>query len=758
MPIGTAIDTSKLKLTFQDEFTTLSASSDGSTGLWQTSLDYGNRTLGSNGEQQYYSDRSVGVDPFTIQNGVLNITAQPGSNPLGLPYNSGAIISKASFSQLYGYFEIRAQMPAGQGLWPAFWLLPADGSWPPELDVFESLGHDPNTLYFSTHSTVQETQGTTLPVANVSDGFHTYGAMWGPAHVTMYIDGIEVAQMPTPDDMHKPMYMLANLAVGGYWPGAPDSTTPFPAHLLIDYVHAYAYPGTSGSHVVDVPPSANVGGTNVAPVVSMSRPSQGDAESTIFLPGVSIADTWPGGIFTATVSSNRGLLNTAGSTEVTAHGKNTTVLTLKGTLDAINADIRSLIYKPITADEADWIWVSATDPQGLQGLASIDTKALAVTLVTPPSGNFVPVVTTPDSLTLPTETIQPLVGIYLSGGTESDPLTVMVSDEQGLIRTHATTNVAEQGEGTASLTLTGSLAAINEELATLTYEASATTGTDWLWVSVTDSTGQQNISPVVVTVTSPSTAPPLQDPAPTLTTPETMALDAGATEVLPGVTVSGAAPHAELTVVVSDSSGSLDTTATPGVTEHGENTTRLTLSGSLEATNAALATLTYKAAATADTDWLWVSVTDANGQTGINPVVVTVNPHLDSATMDNEQSTDAAQALVPSMDSTVHINNATLDLAEPMQFIKATLAVEHGRLATDDRPDVIETGGNTGELILEGSAAAVAAEIAGLIYHGSMPSAGSDQLDTLSIEVRGSAGNYLYHVSMPIFAEHAMLC
>jgi len=92
----TTIDTSQLKLTFQDEFNFFSASPDGSSGLWQTSLDYGNRTLGSNGELQYYSDSSVGVNPFSIDCGVLTFTAAPGNNPLDLPYNSGAIISKAS--------------------------------------------------------------------------------------------------------------------------------------------------------------------------------------------------------------------------------------------------------------------------------------------------------------------------------------------------------------------------------------------------------------------------------------------------------------------------------------------------------------------------------------------------------------------------------------------------------------------------------------------------------------------------------------
>jgi beta-glucanase (GH16 family) len=118
MAIGSTLNTSGMTLTFDDEFNSFSASPDGSTGLWRTSLSNGNRTLYQNGDQEYYSDSSVGVNPFSIQNGVLNITATvaaPGSNKLNMPYNSGAITTQNTFNQLYGYFEIDAKMPAGGG-------------------------------------------------------------------------------------------------------------------------------------------------------------------------------------------------------------------------------------------------------------------------------------------------------------------------------------------------------------------------------------------------------------------------------------------------------------------------------------------------------------------------------------------------------------------------------------------------------------------------------------------------------------------
>jgi beta-glucanase (GH16 family) len=261
---------SSSQLTFDDEFNTFTSSPNGSVG-WMTTYPYGGenaRALPLNGEAEYYSDSSVGTNPFSDTNGILDITATPavpGSNPYGLPYTSGLITTYKSFAMTYGYFEIRAELPAGQGLWPAFWLLPTATGYQSELDVFEVLGNSPTTLYFTTHNLVPgEPAGISqaLTVANTSTGFHTYGVDWEPTTITLYIDGQVVATAPTPASMDSPMYMLANLAVGtsGSWPGAPNSSTAFPATMQIDYVRAYATANTievSGTAAVE---SANIAG------------------------------------------------------------------------------------------------------------------------------------------------------------------------------------------------------------------------------------------------------------------------------------------------------------------------------------------------------------------------------------------------------------------------------------------------------------------------------------------------------------------
>jgi beta-glucanase (GH16 family) len=123
-------------------------------------------------------------------------------------------------------------------VWPAFWLLPADLSWPPEIDVMESVG-DPSRVYVTLHSNAVKAEGTEVAVS--PGDFHTFSVSWTRDQVVWFVDGREVKRMPTPADMHKPMYMLANVAVGGDWAGQPDGSTPFPARMTIDYIRAYRF-------------------------------------------------------------------------------------------------------------------------------------------------------------------------------------------------------------------------------------------------------------------------------------------------------------------------------------------------------------------------------------------------------------------------------------------------------------------------------------------------------------------------------------
>ncbi|UFN47598.1 family 16 glycosylhydrolase [Roseomonas sp. OT10] len=336
------LDPSRMTLTFAEEFNQFDWSSGGQGSAWRTSWDYG-RWMPWLGDQQYYSDATIGVDPFTVQDGVLTITAAPGPNPVNTPYNSGMINNQESFAQTYGYFEMRVDLPAGQGLWPAFWLLPVDDTWPPEIDILEMLGQDPTTIHFNAHYTGGRT-GTQVRTEDMSEGFHTFGMLWGPDWLTWYVDGDAYARIATPAEMHKAMHIITNLSVGGTWVGRPDETTQFPAEMHIDYIRAYAYQDPESLAPLSGTPAPPA--VPVAPVVTAPGTLTATAGRTLsFGNALSVADPDAGESLTVTLTTGFGVLQTsANGAGVTEAGDGTSRLTLTGTAEAINAELASLTY------------------------------------------------------------------------------------------------------------------------------------------------------------------------------------------------------------------------------------------------------------------------------------------------------------------------------------------------------------------------------------------------------------------------------
>lgn len=244
------VDLSAMTLSFTDDFDSL-VLWDGTDGTWESNFWWGTdngSTLAS--QQQWYIDTDYAptqsLNPFSVDGGVLTITAAPAPEHLrpeidGYAYTSGLLTSYRSFEQTYGYFEIRADMPEGKGLWPAFWLLPADGRWPPELDVIELIGQEPNRLILTAHSKAGGSHSMESLTADVSDtaGFHRFGVLWGPEEIVWTYDGTEVMRADTPPDMHVPMYMVVNLGLGGI-AGTPGAAVAAGAEMKVDYIRAYS--------------------------------------------------------------------------------------------------------------------------------------------------------------------------------------------------------------------------------------------------------------------------------------------------------------------------------------------------------------------------------------------------------------------------------------------------------------------------------------------------------------------------------------
>ncbi len=148
------------------------------------------------------------------------------------------------FAFQYGYVEMRAKIPAGQGLWTALWMLQANGQWPWEIDILEALGHQPGTAHMTVHypppAWDDATSAADYNGPDLSADFHTYAIEWAPDKLGWYIDGVERKRDTDPAHIPSaPMFLMANLQVGGDWPGMPDATTTFPAQLELDYIRVW---------------------------------------------------------------------------------------------------------------------------------------------------------------------------------------------------------------------------------------------------------------------------------------------------------------------------------------------------------------------------------------------------------------------------------------------------------------------------------------------------------------------------------------
>ena len=187
------------------------------------------------------------VKSFFPENGILKIRCDRRAcfyDGAKKEYSSGMMTTLKSFVQKYGRFEIRCKMPKGKGMWPTFWLLPDDMSWPPEIDVFEILTENPKKVILTHHwadakdpKKYGDSISKELIEVDFSEDFHTFTVIWEKDLLKWYIDG-KLKHSATKRVPVKPMFMLVNLAVGG-WAVAPDKSTKFPADFEVDYVRAW---------------------------------------------------------------------------------------------------------------------------------------------------------------------------------------------------------------------------------------------------------------------------------------------------------------------------------------------------------------------------------------------------------------------------------------------------------------------------------------------------------------------------------------
>ena len=201
-----------------------------------------------NNELQTYQQGNV-----TLSNGQLHITAKK-ERVKSKNYTSGRIRTINKGDWTYGRYEALISLPAGQGLWPAFWMLPTDnvyGGWPQsgEIDIMEFVGANPSEvlgyIHYGDPFPNNQNQGNKFVGDSPFPGsFHEFAIEWEPGVIRWFVDGIlfstktaqDIAPANWPFDQR--FHIIMNIAVGGNL-GGPVNDAIFPTTMDVDYVRVY---------------------------------------------------------------------------------------------------------------------------------------------------------------------------------------------------------------------------------------------------------------------------------------------------------------------------------------------------------------------------------------------------------------------------------------------------------------------------------------------------------------------------------------
>ena len=460
---------------------------------------------------------------------------------------------------------------------------------------------------------------------------------------------------------------------------------------------------TSDGTAADIDTIAiTVNAVNDAPVNTVPAAQTVAEDTTLPIAGVSVADS-DSSALTTTLSVAHGILNVTAGAGVTGNG--TASVTITGTAAQINAALAGLAYTGnLNFNGADTLTVATSD-----GTAT-DTDTIAIT-VNPV--NDAPINTVPGAQTVAEDTILPIAGVSVAD-IDSSALTTTLSVAHGILNVTAGAGVT--GNGTASVTITGTAAQINAALAGLAYTGNLNfNGADTLTVATNDGTATDTDT-IAITVNAVNDAPVNTVPA-----AQTVAEDT----ILPiaGVSVADIDSSA-LTTTLSVAHGILNVTAGAGVT--GNGTASVTIAGTAAQINAALAGLAYTGNLNFNgADTLTVATNDGTA-TDTDTIAITVNPVNDAPinTVPGAQ-TVAEDTTLPIVGvSVADIDSSTLT---------TLLSVAHGTLNVTAGAGVI-TGNGTASVTIAGTAAQINTALAGLAYTGNLNFNGADTLTVATID------------------------
>lgn len=250
-------------LVFEDNFDRLDLSDGEQARGWESYFAGWNaRHLEGNNDQALKADASYqghgsqslgehGIELHEVTaDGTLKLYGRP--TPDGLqaqfdfPYVGGMISAENLHAQRHGYWEVRlrpSNISTGHHL--AFWLIPSDHSWPPEIDMLEVIGSNPanpsDADFFFFNSILSDPNNdeiTRVIPPRGRDAWYTIGFRWDDNDMRWFLDGEEVRRRPSLET-DKELYFLISPEIGGNWVGSPTGGTKWPMEAEIDYVRIY---------------------------------------------------------------------------------------------------------------------------------------------------------------------------------------------------------------------------------------------------------------------------------------------------------------------------------------------------------------------------------------------------------------------------------------------------------------------------------------------------------------------------------------
>jgi beta-glucanase (GH16 family) len=191
---------------------------------------------------QYYD-----ADAASVENGKLALSVLNRSES-DRPYTAGIVSTQGLFKQKYGYFEMRAKVPAGKGYWPAFWLMPETGRWTSEIDISEFRGHLTDTVHYGFHYdfALQNQHGLTASIpVDAAAGFNNYAVHWTPERIDYLFNGTvmhSVTEVEAVQSAEDEMYIILNVALASQhsgWIPTIDAETDLNQKYEIEYIRVY---------------------------------------------------------------------------------------------------------------------------------------------------------------------------------------------------------------------------------------------------------------------------------------------------------------------------------------------------------------------------------------------------------------------------------------------------------------------------------------------------------------------------------------